>query len=870
MKKIYLVDVSSIFFRSFYAIRQLSNSQGMPTNALYGFLVAIIKLLKEHKPDFIAFCFDHPEDGFREEIYKEYKANRDEAPKDLVVQFPYLPKIADALSIATFEKAGFEADDLIGTLSRLAKSQGQEVTIVSGDKDFAQLVEPGIRIFDPSKDAYMGADEVRAKFGVNPDQIIDYLALVGDSSDNVPGVRGVGPKAAQKLLGEFGTLKNVYDKLGDIKNDRLRELMSTQKEMAFLSQKLVTIVTDVPVEFSEDIIRVRPPKNDVLTSLLQELEFKTLLQRLLGEGASIQPVVQSPLSTPVSTDNTSEVEIKGQKELPEISFSKTTDVAQLETEFQKELKQASQSELWCEASPTGLAFAVGRVGFHFEGGIQQVNDWVAAFLNSTGIAFSGFDTKSMAHLLDLPGEAFKKIGSDVMLQAYCLGHVGEIDFKTLLKVHLEKDFPELASPVDRLILARELSNRLQSLLTDIDSNKILKTIEYPLAPVLYRMERAGVLLDRKALVEYSAELKSQTRQLEKEIFEMAGVEFNVGSPKQLGQILFEKLKLPVVRKTKTGMSTDSDVLEKLREHHPIAEKLLQWRELTKLNSTYVEALPQLIHDKSGRVHTRYNQAVAATGRLSSTNPNLQNIPIRTARGQRIRNSFIAKDGFKILSADYSQVELRILAHITQDENLMQGFAKDLDIHSATASEVFNIPLTEVSSAHRRVAKAINFGIAYGMSEFGLAENLQIARGVAAEFIRKYFARFPGVKKYMSDIVKEGMEQGYVQTIFGRRRYYDGLKSSNRNIRQAAERAAINMPIQGAAADIIKLAMIKIDAEISEECPKASMIMQVHDELVFEVPESQVDNLKMKIQTWMGETTKLSVPLKVDVEVGDHW
>ncbi len=889
MKKIYLIDVSSIFFRSFYAIRQLNNSKGIPTNAVYGFIVAIMKLLKEHKPDYIAFCYDVSGDGFREELYPEYKANRSAAPDDLIKQFCYLPRVAEAFSIAGFENPRYEADDIIGTLATLAKKHGQEVTIVSGDKDFGQLVEPGIRIFDPSKDLYMGDDEVRAKFGVNPNQVIDYLALVGDTSDNVPGVRGVGPKAAQKLLGEYGTLENVFNNLSEIKNDRLRELMSTQKEQALLSQKLVTIVRDIPLEYSEDIIKRRPPNQEKLVELLQELEFKTMLTKFLGEDAG-QLAGSGNQVTQISIENSNLMSFENsygasgdarkavaitsdtnQNSPPSnLNFSRVDDVGILEKTFLKSLETNATLPLWCDSSPTGLAFALGENAFHFEGNIEKINNWLSDFLEKTKVGLAGFDTKGIAHQMSIKGSALHKISRDTMIAAHCLGHEGELDFKSLIKIHLEKDLPDLIGPAERLAFCQELSWKLETEGVKAGSNTILHQIELPLIPVLYRMESLGVLIDRDSLKSYSVELKAQIRNLEKEIFESVGQEFNIGSPKQLGQILFEKLKLPVIRKTKTGFSTDSDVLEKLKDQSPIAEKIIEWRELSKLNSTYVEALPQMINPETGRVHTRYNQAVTSTGRLSSVHPNLQNIPIRTPRGIRIRNSFVAPEGYKILSADYSQVELRILAHITGDKNLSRAFEQDLDIHSATASDVFGVALEDVNSDHRRTAKAINFGIVYGMSEFGLAENLSIGRKEAADFIQKYFERYPGVKEYMNSVVHEGMEKGYVETMFGRRRYYPGLKSSNRNIRQSAERQAINMPIQGAAADIIKVAMIKIDKEMAESNFKEKMIMQVHDELVFEVPDNETPEFQNQVKAWMGETTKLRVPLKVDVESGSHW
>ncbi|MBK9293159.1 MAG: DNA polymerase I [Oligoflexia bacterium] len=847
MKKVYLVDVSSLFFRSFYAIRQLNNSKGIPTNALYGFLSVITKLLKEHKPDSIAFCFDRPESGFREEIYEDYKANRSEPPDDLIKQFPYLPILAQALSIKCFDKKGYEADDIIGTLAQKAKKNGSEVVIVSSDKDFAQLVEPGVKIFDPAKEIYMDALEVRSKFGVEPNQIIDYLALIGDSSDNVPGVDGVGPKAAQKLLNEFENLDNIYKHIDDIKNERLRELLRSQKDKAYLSKKLVTIVNDVEVEFSQEEIKTKQPQKELLVPLLQELEFKTLLQRLIGDGGG---------------GNEEKVGVEVVLEKKKKELLSTTNVNELD----KKLK-FKDSSIWLEASSSGgFAVSDSKTVFKYEGNFDQLSQWVNDKIKNQNLALAGFDTKALAHSFDIKKEIFKNVKKDTTLTCYCLGAGDDLDFKSLVEIYLEQKIPEIMGPEEKLSLVIDLTDKLDLNIQKTNSLKVLREIEYPLVPVLYRMECQGVLIDSNLLQNYSKELKSQSKNIEAEIFKLAGYEFNVGSPKQLAQVLFEKLKLPVVRKTKTGYSTDSEVLEKLKDQHPICNQILDWRELTKLNSTYVEALPQLVSEKTGRVHTSYNQAVTTTGRLSSTHPNLQNIPIRTLRGQKIREAFIAPKGNVLLSADYSQVELRILAHITNDKNLVQAFENDLDIHAATASEVFGVNIKEVTSEQRRTAKAINFGIVYGMSEFGLSENLKIQRELASEFIKKYFEKYPGVKKYMNDIVLQGTEKGYVETLFGRRRYYPGIKSSNRNIKQMAERAIINMPIQGTAADIIKKAMIKIDSEIKQ----AKMIMQVHDELVFEVESKNSEELKAKVKNWMEETTKLNVPLKVDVECGPHW
>ncbi|MDZ4676931.1 MAG: DNA polymerase I [Oligoflexia bacterium] len=867
MKKLYLIDVSSLFFRAYYAIRQLNNSKGVPTNALYGFLAAIAKILKEHKPDGIAFCLDRPESGFREEIYPEYKANRDEAPADLIKQFPYIHKLADALSIPAFEKAGFEADDIIGTLTKKSMGKGIEVTIVSGDKDFSQLIEPGVRLFDPSKDAFLDSAGVRAKMGVDPNQVIDYLALIGDASDNVPGVKGIGPKGAQKLLNEYKTLDGIFEHVDEIKNDRIREMLKTQKKEAYLSQKLCTIHCETELNRDPNDLKIKSVNRDLLIPLLEELEFKALLSKLLGENAE----------TLISAKNTSAPKPDVKDTLDDLPLGKVVRpasnviVTSKVKELDEYLKKENAKEVWLDVTTRGTALQWGGNVFRFEGATEDIKNWLDEHLRAKSFKLSGFDIKSAAHQLRLTQTYFTHINHDVLLQAYCVGEGGPFEFQDLLKKYLKLDLPEFALPEERLDYAQRLSLILETRLADSPMQKVLADIEYPLVPILYCMEKSGIMLDVGRLTESSAELLKEAQSLEKEICEAAGYDFNVGSPKQLGQVLFDRLKLPVIRKTKTGYSTDSDVLDALVAHHPIAEKILEWREITKLRSTYVDALPRLVDPKTDRVHTSYNQALTTTGRLSSNNPNLQNIPIRSERGQKIRESFIAPQGCVLISADYSQIELRILAHITKDQALIKAFEEDLDIHTATASEVFGVKLDEVTLDHRRTAKAINFGIAYGMSDFGLAERLKVERKVATDFIERYFKRFPGVQRYMHEIVEQGKQKGYVETMFGRRRYYPELQSSNGRLRQMGERAAINMPIQGAAADIIKIAMIQVQEKLlSMKKTSAKMLLQVHDELVFEVQKTEADEIQLLIKEVMEHATKINVPLKVSIGQGLTW
>ncbi|MCC6276370.1 MAG: DNA polymerase I [Oligoflexia bacterium] len=854
MKRIYLVDVSSLFFRAFYAIRSLNNSAGLPTNALYGFLASIVKLLKEHQPYGIAFCFDRPEPGFREELYEDYKANRDEAPDDLQKQFPYLPRLADALNIPKFEVPGFEADDVIGTLAEQCHAHGYEVIIVSGDKDFGQLVKHGVKIYDPSKDLYTDPLGVEAKLGVKPNQVIDYLALVGDSSDNVPGIAGIGPKGAQKLLQEFGSLDEIYKSIDKVANPKLKQKLIEQKDKAYLSQKLVTIRLDAPIKATAEDLKIRPVDRAKLVPLLEELGFKGFLQRLLGEGGQpAQPKESDAAPALVS-----------QAPLPQVEASTLTKSEEVVGFL------SSSEDIWLDISARGIAISDGQKHARFEGELTQLKSALEQLGSQKPLKWSGYSVKETLRQLQLDPKVFQNIAIDVELAAYCLGRGEGLELSELIKTHLGQTLPEFGQPELSLKLIQDLGKKVMTELDNIRAMKVYEKLELPLAPILYEMEWDGFKIDTDALNQYSVELAQESSSLEKIICSMAGMDFNLGSPKQLSQVLFDKLGLKPVRKTKTGYSTDSDVLEKLMKEHPICAKILEWRELTKLRSTYVDALPRLVDHRDHRIHTHFYQAVTSTGRLSSANPNLQNIPIRTPRGSRIRKSFIADQGNTLISLDYSQIELRILAHIAQDESLIKAFEEDLDIHSATAAEVFGVKLGEVTDDQRRAAKAINFGIAYGMNDFGLAERLDIERSQAAEFIKKYFARFSGVQKYMHEIVEKGKAQGYVETVFGRRRYYDDLKSSNGRVRQMAERAVINMPIQGAAADLMKLAMIAVHRKIKESGTKARMILQVHDELVFEAPKELAHQFGEQMKVAMETVAPLRVPLKVSMEIGDSW
>lgn len=845
MKKIYLIDVSSMFFRAFYAIRSLTSPAGLPVNAIYGFLSMIIKLLKEEKPEYMVFCYDRKEASFRKDLYQEYKAHRTEMPDDLAVQIPYIKKFAELLGIPSLEVPSFEADDLIGALTKFGRQQGMEVIIVSGDKDFGQLIEDHVYLYDTMKSIRYDAAGVFEKWGVRPDQFIDFLAIVGDASDNVPGVKGIGEKGAIKLLQQYKHIEEIYENLDKVEPKGIREKLTVAKELCFLSKKLVTIALDVPISADIATYKMQNFKTEEIRALLNELNFKALEKSLLGSTTETSNATVIT-SVPVREDEAPTLVIaKDDKEFQELSLS-TRELAE---------KLSAKQTLWGFSDNRGVF-----VGTESE--VINVTDSenLGRLTDTFQIRWMGFDLKSLWHKIG----AKKPLAYwDSQLAAYALKAGDTSDFKKIYTKYMADTLPELSSPTMLLNAHRNFCTTLQSQLKDQGSEKIYQDIELPLAPVLLAMENNGVRIDKELLGQQSADLQQELAALEKAIHAEAGESFNVGSPKQIGVILFEKLGLPVGKKTKTGYSTDEDVL--LGLDHPIAKLILQWRELAKLKSTYVDALPTMISAKDERIHTSFNQALTTTGRLSSTQPNLQNIPIKTKRGQQVRRAFVAAPGMKLLSADYSQIELRILAHISQDPNLCRAFAEDLDIHAATAAEIFSVPLAEVTSDLRRSAKAVNFGIAYGQGAFGLAENLGISRTEAKDIIDRYFTRFKNVRNYIDDTIKTAHEQGYVETLFGRRRYIDELKSKNMALKKFGERAAINAPIQGTASDLVKKAMI----EVHQKVP-LKMILQVHDELIFEAPEANLNEHSAQLVSILENVAQLRVPLKVNFAIGANW
>ncbi len=850
MKKIYLVDVSSMFFRAFYAIRPLSSTKGVPVNAVYGFISMIAKLLKEKNPEYIVFCYDRKEPSFRKDLDVNYKANRTTMPDDMQVQMPYLKQVAGLFGIADLEVASFEADDLIGTIATQAAAADFETHIVSGDKDFCQLINEKTFLYDTMKEVVFTPALVKEKHGVTPEQFIDYLAITGDTSDNIPGVAGIGPKGAIKLIEEFGTLEQIYENIDRVQSAGIKEKLINSKDNAILSKKLVTIVRDVKTDMTLEDYKRKPLNVEPLREFLQELNFKAFEKTLLGDTKLTAPTYsEAVLSTETVSVQTTEpsnfkIEIKPWD----------ADVVQ---------KKINSETFFMFTHNADLALGFGTDLFHLP--------LVDIKLNFSNLKWSGFDLKNIWTQLKLSIEDLKsaKIDWDLMLGAYTIRAADCSDLTKLAKVFLQKEISEEIAIGEMYEIILQLNDYVKNDIDQKNLKSIYEKLERPIIPILYQMEQNGIKINVPELKIFSDELGTDILRLESEIHELAGEKFNVASPKQLGVVLFEKLGLEVIKKTKTGYSTDNDVLEQLK--HPIANKMIEFREYSKLKSTYVDALPA-IADANGRVHTCFNQALTATGRFSSTNPNIQNIPIKTKIGKRVRDSFVSEENKKLLSLDYSQIELRVLAHMSNDAGLISAFEADLDIHAATAAEVFNVKLTDVTTEQRRMAKAVNFGIAYGQGVFGLAETLGISRTESKDIIEKYFQKFKGIKEYIDSTIESAHQKKYVETLFGRRRYIAELESTNMMMKKFGERAAINAPIQGTASDLVKMAMIDLSRVIqsSTETSGLKMLLQVHDELIFEGTDSEIEENLSAIKFKMENVAKLKVPLKVNYAVGLNW
>ncbi len=896
--KLFLIDGYALAYRSHFAFikNPLTNSRGEATSAVFGFIRALLQLLDEQSPEYFAVVFDTPEPTFRHKAYAAYKATRQRMPEELIAQIPKIREFSAALGANLIEYPGYEADDVMGTLARQTAKQGVQVYFFTADKDLMQLVDEHTFIYYTGRNnetQILGAQEVQQKFGVAPEQMIDYLALVGDNSDNVPGVPKVGEKTALELLKQFGSLEKILAHAGEVKRAQVRENLQKNREQALLSQKLVTIDTSVPLKLTLEELRYRGLDRQQAAALCRELEFNSLLPRFME---SAKPTVAK-----YQLVNTPEAVRKLAEQLQKVEIfafdTETTAADPLRAEL------VGMSFSWQEGEGFYVPVAPPLLDNDLSDFVLEAADGkrepslkkiFQPILEDASRKKCGQNTKYDQLVLQRYEVAMRGVVHDTMVASYVLNPslrqhnldalcVEHFNYRKIPTSELigsgkkQKNMREVpvAEVAKYAAEDADFTFRLYQLfekkLRATNLHELFDTIEMPLVEVLREMEWHGVGLDLPYLAKMSSELEGLLATLMADIYALAGEEFNINSPQQLAKILFENLKLPRKRRTKTGYSTDADVLEELSKLHDLPKKIIEYRELAKLKSTYVDNLPQLVNPFTGRVHTSFNQTVAATGRLSSSDPNLQNIPIRTEIGRQIRKAFIAPlKGWQLLDADYSQIELRIMAHLSQDEAMIAAFRNDEDIHTATASRVFNVPMEEMTPDVRRRAKEINFGILYGMGAYGLSRRLGISVEEAQNFITNYFVQYPGVNEFIMGVIADAHKNGYVTTMLGRRRYLPDINSDNQRVREAAERTAINTPIQGTAADLIKIAMINIQRRLHQEKMQARMILQVHDELVFEAPQAEIGKLKELVRAEMGGAVRLDVPIKIDVGVGKNW
>ena len=908
-----LIDGSSYLYRAYHAAPNFTNSDGEPTGAVYGVVNMLRSLLRQYSTEHIAVVFDAKGKTFREEIYPEYKAHRPPMPDDLRSQIEPLHAVIKAMGLPLISIPGVEADDVIGTLATQASKAGMPVLISTGDKDMAQLVDPNITLINTMTNVVMDPAGVLDKFGIGPELIIDYLALMGDKVDNIPGIPGVGEKTAKALLTGIGGLDALYSNLDAIPalgfrgSKTMPKKLEEHKEAAYLSYELATIKLDVELDVTPDQLCKGEPDTDALTKLFGKLQFRRWLTEMLdgSDGKIVADAQAAPAQAkqpvaPVIDRSGYETVLDEATFLAWLEQLKAAEVVAFDTE--------TDGLDYMTANLVGVSFAVeeGKAAYvpvahdYLDAPAQLDRDWVLArlkpLLEDPDQAKVGQNLKFDASILARYNIEMQGIKYDTMLESYVFNSVvGRHDMDSLALRYLEHKtitFEEIAGKgkkqltFNQIDLAQagpyaaedaDITLRLHNLLieklnADDKLKSVFEEIEMPLVPVLSRMERTGVLIDSMQLSAQSTELAARLDELEKKAFEIAGEEFNLSSPKQLQAILFDKMGLPVLKKTPSGSpSTNEEVLQELALDYPLPKQILEYRSLAKLKSTYTDKLPKMVNPATGRVHTSYHQAVTATGRLSSSDPNLQNIPVRNEEGRRIRQAFIAPTGYKVLAVDYSQIELRIMAHLSGDKALLDAFRHGKDIHAATAAEILGLPIESVTSEQRRRAKAINFGLIYGMSAFGLAKQLDMGRKEAQDYMNLYFERYPGVLEYMESTRTTASEQGYVETLYGRRLYLPDIKSRNGMRRKAAERAAINAPMQGTAADIIKRAMVLVDQWIEQQAPgRVRLLMQVHDELVFEVQESELEGVAEEIRRLMESAAELEVPLIADVGTGDNW
>jgi len=881
-QKLYLIDGNAYVHRAFHALPPLTTSSGQMVNAVYGFTRMLLKILWEQKPDYVAVCFDFPAPTFRHKEFADYKATRKETPDELRQQMPLARKVVKALNIPLFEKEGYEADDVIGTLSEKASKAGIETVIVTGDKDALQLVDDSVKVLNEPKNILYTESIIKEKMEVSPGQITDLMALIGDVSDNVPGVKGVGPKTATELIREFGTLENLYQNLSKVKG-KLREKLENGRESAFLSKRLVTLINDVPMEVDIRDCQVGEFDREELLRVLRELEFRTLIEELIPREekhevnykglfnreefeALVEELGKAPLIS-LDLETTSPDPMRAS--IVGISFALKPYVSfyiPLAHSYLGAPRQLEKKYVLEKLKPILENAEIKKYG-------QNIK-YDLIVLRGEGINLQGiyFDSMVASYVLN-PSKMSHNL-NDIALEYldYRMTSLSELIGKgkkaiTMDKVEVERVIPYACCDADVVLRLAQIMERE---LKEKGLDSLFYGVEMPLLEVLAEMEMNGVIIDMDYLARLSQDFSARLREVEKEIYKFAGQEFNINSPRQLSFILFEKLKLPVVSKTKTGPSTSEEVLLQLTEKHKLPHLIIDYRELQKLKSTYIDAFPEMVNTQTGRLHTSFNQTVTATGRLSSSEPNLQNIPIRTEEGRKIRRAFIPDRGCVFVSADYSQIDLRVLAHISGDESLKDAFFHNEDIHRRTASEIFGVSPDAVTPELRRIAKTVNFGLSYGMSPYGLSRDLGVSQTEAEKYINSYFKKYKGVKEYIKDIVIQARKQGFVTTLLNRRRYLPEINSKNAAIRGFAERTAINTPIQGTSADIIKVAMIRISNRIRAKGLMAKMSLQIHDELLFEVPEKEVDELSRLAKEEMEGAVSLDVPVVVDIKVGRNW
>lgn len=845
-KRLVVIDGNSLMHRAFYALPQLSNKDGILTNAVFGFMNMLLKLLDEYSPQYIAVAFDMKGPTFRHLEFSEYKATRQKSPEGLGHQFGLLTELLEAMPVALYKHEGYEADDILGWLSKTAADSGIRSLLVTGDKDALQLVSPDVNVLLTKKGISQvriyDLDELKREYSLEPWQIIELKALMGDSSDNIPGVPGVGEKTALALIQQYGSVQGVFDHLEEIKGVKLKENLHNNRGSAILSKRLATIVRESPIPINIEDCELKIKPSSELTHKLEWLGFQSLIGKFISSGENITKAKSSSVRRDIIQVNTREslCEIAGK-------FIEKGSIALL----------------------AGDEFTISCVGlpvYRIIIPMKDAFDVLKPLLENEQIDKMAFDAKVLMHKCKEYAVDIKGIKFDTFIAAYLLNPAqSKYDLKQLVYDYLKQD-TEKPDAEDVKLLADVMREKLE----EQGMLKLYMDIEHPLIELLFSMETAGFRADREMLENLDVEFSGAIERLTNEIFEMSQSEFNINSTKQLGEVLFDKLKLPVVKKTKTGYSTDIEVLEELKGRHPIIKVLIDYRQIAKLKSTYIDGLAKMIDSNDGRIHSSFNQTVAVTGRISSTEPNLQNIPVRMEMGRRIRKIFVASDNHLLVDADYSQIELRILAHMSEDPAFIESFLSGEDIHRKTAAEIFGVNLDEVTGEQRNSAKAVNFGIVYGISDYGLAQNLGISVGAAKGYIDRYFNRYPKVRQYLDGLVKIAERQGYVATLMGRRRYIPEIKSRNKTIYSLGRRLAMNTPIQGTAADIIKKAMIDVYSELNARSLRSKLILQVHDELIIDTQKDETNEVKELLRDKMANAVRLSVPLLVDVGVGDNW